>query len=125
MRTGDIGWSDDEGHLYIVSRAKDTVIVSGFNVYPQEVETVLMDHPLILEVAVIGVADQRQGQRLVACIIPVHGYSVDSEDLIDFCKERLSAYKVPRIFVELEMFPTTHTGKRSREELRKQVSQRL
>ena len=125
LRTGDIGWSDDDGHLYIVSRAKDTVIVSGFNVYPQEVETVLMDHPLILEVAVIGVADQRQGQRLVACIIPVHGYSVDSEDLIDFCKERLSAYKVPRIFVELEMFPTTHTGKRSREELRKQVSQRL
>lgn len=125
LRTGDIGWCDDDGHLFIVSRAKDTVIVSGFNVYPQEVESVLIEHPRLLEVAVIGMADARQGQRLVACVISIPGHRVDSDELIEFCRERLTAYKVPRIYVELEMLPRTHTGKRSREELRKQISDRL
>lgn len=125
LRTGDIGWTDDDGNLYVVSRAKDMVIVSGFNVYPQEVETVLLQHPLILEAAVIGVADERQGQRLVACVIPIPNRRIDSDDLIDFCRERLNAYKVPRVYVELEMLPRTHTGKQSREELRKQISERL
>ncbi|MDV8010644.1 AMP-binding protein [Rhodococcus sp. IEGM 1241] len=125
LRTGDIGWTDDEGHLYIVSRAKDTVIVSGFNVYPQEVELALLEHELVCEAIVIGVVDDRQGQRLIACIIPVAGRSVDVDELTAFCRKRLSAYKVPKAFVELEMIPTTHAGKPSREMLREKYSDRL
>ncbi len=125
LDTGDIGWFDMQGRLCIAARAKDTVIVSGFNVYPREVEHVLLEHESVAEAVVLGIVDERQGQRLVACLIPAAGRRIEPERLVDHCRDRLTAYKVPRTFVELEDFPTTPSGKRSRASLYVQVTETL
>ncbi len=98
LRTGDVGVLDEAGYLRITDRLKDIYIVGGFNVAPAEVEDVLCSHPTVSESAVIGVPDGRLGEVGAAFVIPRPGANVVTEDLREWCRERLANYKVPRTF---------------------------
>ncbi|MFW0783680.1 AMP-binding protein [Gordonia sp. CPCC 206044] len=111
LRTGDLGSLDEEGMLRIVDRAKDLIIRGGYNVYPREVEEVLYAHPDIVEVAVVGVPDDHYGEEIAAVITPRPGATIRSDELRDWAKDRLSAYKVPRIVHCVEELPKGATGK--------------
>jgi long-chain acyl-CoA synthetase len=115
--TGDIGVMSPEGKIRIVDRKKDMVLVSGFNVYPNEVEAVLFRHPGILEVAVIGIADAHSGEIPVACVVRKDPALTES-DIIAYARESLTAYKIPRRVVFIEELPKTPVGKVLRRELR-------
>ncbi|GCE26948.1 long-chain-fatty-acid--CoA ligase [Dictyobacter alpinus] len=122
MRTGDIGKMDTDGYFYIVERAKDMIIASGFNVYPREIEEVLYHHPAIAEVAVAGVPDTYRGETVVAFIVLKDGNQPSEtleKDIVAFCKQRLAAYKVPKRLVFRPDLPKTLVGKVLRRELRK------
>jgi long-chain acyl-CoA synthetase len=111
LRTGDIAVADDDGYLSLVDRAKDLVIVSGFNVYPAEVESVLAEHPEIAEVAVVGVDDARTGEALVAFVVPVEGRVPSEATLREFVAARLARYKVPASFELVPSLPRNSLGK--------------
>lgn len=112
--TGDLGVFDDDGYLYIVDRLKDVVIVSGFNVYPSEVESVLMEHPNVLGAVVVGTPHGETGEAVVAHV----SGSVDVDDLDAFVKARLSRYKCPTEYHLVDELPVAPTGKLIRRELR-------
>lgn len=123
MRTGDIGKMDEDGFFYVVDRAKDLIIASGFNVYPREVEEVLYRHPAILEAAVIGVPDSYRGETVAAFVVLKAGYEPSEqtrEDILAFCKQELTAYKRPRSLEFRQSLPKTLVGKILRRELRTQ-----
>jgi long-chain acyl-CoA synthetase len=123
MRTGDIGKMDEDGFFYVVDRAKDLIIASGFNVYPREVEEVLYRHPAILEAAVIGVPDSYRGETVAAFVVLKAGYEPSEqtrENILAFCKEELTAYKRPKILEFRQSLPKTLVGKILRRELRTQ-----
>ena len=119
FHTGDVGFMDEQGWFYIVDRKKDQINAAGFKVWPSEVEDVLYEHPAVREAAVVGVLDEYRGETVKAFVSFKEGASVTTEDLIDFCKERLAAYKSPRIVEVLGELPKTVTGKILRRELRK------
>ena len=110
LRTGDIGIMLPDGQVKIVDRLKDMIIVSGFNVYPNEVEDVLAEHPLVSEVAVIGRPNAAMGEEVVAVIVP-RDPSLTVDELRRFCRERLTSYKVPREYVFREELPKSNVGK--------------
>ena len=110
LRTGDIAKFDDQGYVYLVDRKKDMIIISGFNVYPNEVEQVISMIPGVLEVGVIGVSEDDSGERVKACIVKKDP-SLTAEDIIKFSKEHLTAYKVPKIIEFYEELPKTSVGK--------------
>lgn len=116
--TGDIALLQDDGYLCIVDRAKDLIIVSGFNVYPTEVEDVLTMHPSVLEAAAIGIDDEKTGEAVKAFIVLREGAELDEQVLHDFCRENLAAYKVPRHFEIRSELPKTNVGKILRRALR-------
>ena len=121
MRTGDIGRMDEEGYFYIVDRAKDLIIASGFNVYPREVEEVLFQHPAIQEAAVAGTPDEYRGETVAAFIVLKPGFAPTDEtrkDILAFCKQELAAYKVPKILEFRDSLPKTLVGKVLRRELK-------
>ncbi len=118
LRTGDIGIQDDDGTLYLVGREKDLINVSGFNVYPAEVEEVLEAHPAVEEAVVVGEANDVSGERVVAYLTSTDGEAADIEAIADHCRDYLSRYKVPTAFHVVEKLPLTATGKRVRKELR-------
>ena len=95
LRTGDIAVADPDGWLTLVERAKDVIIVSGFNVYPGEVEEAIADHPAVAEVAVIGEAHPRTGETVVAFVVPVEGAQPDPVELLRHAGRRLARYKLP------------------------------
>ena len=109
LHTGDIGTTDTDGRLRIVDRLKDLILVGGFNVHPAEVEHVLVEHPTIREAAVVGVRDDRLGEVPVAYVVP--DGPIDAEDVLAFCRARLSSYKVPRRIVECHDLPRNSAGK--------------
>jgi acyl-CoA synthetase (AMP-forming)/AMP-acid ligase II len=119
VSVGDLARRDEEGYLYIVDRKKDMVISGGLNIYPREIEEVLHRHPAIREVAVIGVPDDRWGERLRAFIVPHPGMTVDPAELDAFCRESLSGYKVPRELRFIEALPRNAAGKVLKQELRR------
>ncbi|MET8797720.1 AMP-binding protein [Nocardia sp. NPDC004568] len=111
LRTGDLGSLDDDGYLNIVDRVKDLIIRGGYNVYPREVEEVLYQHPSIVEVAVIGVPDDHYGEEIAAVTV-LRADAVETPETIRaWAKERLSPYKVPRLFSFVEALPKGGTGK--------------
>ncbi len=118
--TRDVGRLDAHGRLAVVGRADDTVIVSGFNVFPREVEAVLREHPGVADVAVVGGPDPRRGQRLVACVVATDE-APTPEALTAHVRSRLTGYKVPSEFVFLDELPRTRTEKVSRAALRSRV----
>lgn len=118
LHTGDVGFMDAEGWFYIVDRKKDQINASGFKVWPREVEDVLYEHPAIREAAVVGAVDAYRGETVKAFVSVKDGSSVTIDEIIAFCKERLAAYKCPRIVEVMDDLPKTVTGKILRRELR-------
>lgn len=109
--TGDLGYRDEEGYLYIVGRTKEMIIRGGQNIYPREIEDVIMRLPEVAEVAVIGVPDQYMGERVKAVIALKPGKSLNEETIKAFCAEHLADYKVPRLVEFIEALPRNSTGK--------------
>ena len=116
LHTGDLGNFDDAGRLRVVGRKKDMYIVGGFNAYPAEIEGFLMKHPAVAQAAVIGVPDERLGQ--VGKAFVVRKDAVSADELIDWCRERMAGFKVPRVVEFLEALPLNATGKVTKGQLR-------
>ncbi|MEO8264689.1 MAG: AMP-binding protein [Ilumatobacteraceae bacterium] len=111
LRTGDIAVTDDDGYLYLVDRAKDLIIVSGFNVYPAEVESVIAEHPAVAEVGVVGVPHPHTGEAVKAWVVVREGMSVDEDTVIAWCGERLARYKSPSKVLFVDELPRNVSGK--------------
>ena len=119
LHTGDIGFMDDAGYVQIVDRKKDMILVSGFNVFPNEVEEVIANHPGVVEVGVIGKPDEHSGEVVMAIVVK-KDESLTEEALKLYCRESLTSYKVPKIIVFTDELPKTNVGKILRRELRDQ-----
>ena len=111
FHTGDLGYFDEDGFLFIVGRIKELIIRGGYNVYPAEIEDVLHAHPAIAEAAVVGVPDQRLGEEVMAVVRVRPGSAVTASDVIAFCRERLAAYKYPRVVEFRDELPRNALGK--------------
>jgi long-chain acyl-CoA synthetase len=118
LRTGDVALVDDDGFLYLVDRAKDLIIVSGFNVFPAEVEEVIAGHPGVAEVAVVGIPDPRTGEAVVAYVVPGGDERLTDRDVVAFCGERLAHYKCPVEVTFVTELPHNLNGKVLRRALR-------
>jgi long-chain acyl-CoA synthetase len=121
LRTGDIGRMDERGYVFIEDRKKDMILVSGFNVYPNEVEAIAASHPGILEAAAVAQPDEHSGE-VVALFVVRKDPSLTERAIIDFCRQSLAAYKVPRHVYFREELPKTNVGKILRKALREEVS---
>jgi fatty-acyl-CoA synthase len=121
MSAGDLGRLDENGRLFIVSRADDMIISGGENVYPSEVEIVLASHPDVEEAAAVGVEDEQFGQRFVAFAVPRTGRTLSPVEMLAFAKENLARYKVPREVRIVDELPRNALGKVLRKELRANV----
>jgi acyl-CoA synthetase (AMP-forming)/AMP-acid ligase II len=119
MHTGDGGYLDDDGFLYICDRIKDMIITGGENVYSAEVESVLSLHPAVAGCAVIGVPDERWGERVHAVVVPVAGATIGLADLREFCSARIAGYKTPKTMELAAALPLSAAGKVLKTELRK------
>ncbi len=122
FHTGDIGKVDEDGYFYIVDRVKDMVIRGGFNVYPREVEEVLMSHPQVSLAAVIGVPHDQYGEEIKAFVVPMANATITEEELIAWSKENMADYKYPRVIEFRDTLPMNATGKILKTELRSDVS---
>jgi len=110
LRTGDAGYLD-QGYLYLKDRVKDMIISGGENVYPAQVENALMPHPELLDVAVIGVPDDKWGETVKAIVVPQPGASPDPAEVIAFCRGRLAHYKCPTSVEFIDELPRNPSGK--------------
>jgi len=117
--TGDIGYLDEDGFLFIVDRAKDMVITGGFNVYSTEVEQALMAHPAVADSAVIGLPDDKWGERLTAVLQVRSGQSVDTAELKDFVKGRIGSVKTPKQIEVWDDLPRSKVGKVLKSEIKR------
>ncbi len=108
--TGDVAYADEDGDLHLVDRRRDLVIVSGFNVYPYEVETVIASHPAVAEVAVIGLPHDHTGETVAAYVVPLVGTGLTADDVRDLCEQRLARFKCPTTITILDSLPHTSTG---------------
>ena len=111
LHTGDVGYVDSDGYVFIVDRKKELILRGGYNVYPREVEEVLHAHPAVAVAAVIGIPDDRLGEEVKAFVVTRPGMDVSGQELIDHCRERLAAYKYPRHIEFRESLPMTGPGK--------------
>lgn len=123
-RTGDLGYKDEEGYIYLTGRADDVIVRGGENIGPDEVESVLYSHPKVEEAAVIGVEDIEWGQQVRAIVRLKKGETATAEEIIEFCRPRLAGFKRPTsvVFVTEEL-PKTSTGKVLRRLLRQKYGQ--
>ena len=118
LLTGDIGYVDDEGFFTLVARKKEIITIGGYKVFPRQVEEVLHTHPMIAQAAVIGVIHDRLGEAVMAFIVPKEGEHVKKREVIQFCKEHMAGYKVPRIIEFRDKLPTLPTGKVNKRQLK-------
>jgi len=121
FKTGDLGFRDSDGYITLCGRSKDLIISGGLNIYPPEVERVLMEHPAVNACAVIGCPDAEWGEKVTAVVVLNEGESVTGEELIRFCRERLAPYKSPKSIVFRDDLPRNAMGKVQKAELRKTV----
>jgi long-chain acyl-CoA synthetase len=124
LRTGDGGYLDDAGYLFLTDRIKDMVVSGGENVYPVEVEEVLSRHPAVRDVAVIGVPSEHWGETVLACVVPRDGMTLAAEELVAFARARLAGYKLPRAIELVDELPKTPSGKVLKRELRERYAPR-
>ena len=117
LLTGDVGYLDQDGYLFLVDRKKDLVIRSGYSVYPREVEEVLCSCPGVLEAAVVGVPDDEHGEEVVALVVPAPDGGLDPEAVKAFARARLAAYKYPRHVIVVGELPKGPTGKVSKRDI--------
>jgi long-chain acyl-CoA synthetase len=118
FHTGDLARRDADGYYFIVDRKKDMIIVSGYNVYPIEVENVLLRHPKVLDAAVVGVANEYQGESVKAVLVRRPGAALEAAEIIEYCRAHLAAFKVPRVVEFRDELPKNATGKLLKRELR-------
>ncbi|MCX7983077.1 MAG: long-chain fatty acid--CoA ligase [Syntrophales bacterium] len=118
LYTGDIGQMDEDGYIYIVDRKKDMIIAGGFNIYPREVDEVLYQHPKVAEGVTVGIPDPYRGETVKAYIVLKPGQTATEQEIIDFCKTKLAAYKVPKIVEFRDSLPKSAVGKILRKILR-------
>jgi long-chain acyl-CoA synthetase len=119
VTVGDMARRDDEGHLYIVDRKKDMVISGGVNIYPREIEEILFAHPQIADVAVIGVPDDKWGERLKAFVVKGKDADLDQDAVIAYCEGRISSMKTPKEVAFIDLLPRNAGGKVLKTDLRK------
>jgi len=117
LRTGDMATADDDGYLYLVDRSKDLIIVSGFNVYPAEVEEMLVRHPDVVEAAVVGVAHPHTGEAVKAYVVTLPDADVDEDALIEHSLDHLARYKCPTKIIFVDALPRNASGKLVRRSL--------
>jgi long-chain acyl-CoA synthetase len=120
LRTGDVGRMDERGYVYIEDRKKDMILVSGFNVYPNEIESVAVTHPGVLEAAAVAQADEKSGE-VVALFIVRKDPKLTEADIVAHCREQLTGYKVPKHVYFRDELPKTNVGKILRRELRDSI----
>ena len=125
LHSGDLGLMDEDGYCQIIGRAKDIVIRGGENIYPKEIEEFLHKHPKVKDVQVIGVPDDRMGEEICAWIRLHDGCSSSPEEIKDFCKEKISHFKIPRYIKFVDEYPLTVTGKVKKHEIREMMRQTL
>ena len=118
LYTGDLGCMDEQGYVFIMDRSKDMIISGGENIYPREIEEVIIQHPDVREVAVIGVPDPQWGEAIKAIVSMVPGTAVTEKDLIDFCKQSIASYKKPQSIDFVDELPKNNYGKIVKRELR-------
>jgi long-chain acyl-CoA synthetase len=116
--TGDIGYMDEDGYLFIVDRKKDMIIAGGYNIYPRDIDEVLFEHPKIQEACAVGIPDPYRGETVKAFIVTKPGEALNDEEVISYCKEKLAAYKVPKSVEFMDDLPKSTIGKVLRRELR-------
>lgn len=124
LYTGDLATMDEDGYFYIVDRKKDMVIVGGYNVYPREVDEVLLAHPRIADAVTVGISDGIRGETLKAYVVPQAGETMSKADVVGWCRARLASYKVPRLVEFREELPKTIVGKVLRRALREEEEAR-
>ncbi|TMK17250.1 MAG: long-chain fatty acid--CoA ligase [Actinobacteria bacterium] len=124
LHTGDIGYLDEDGYLFVVDRVKDMIIRGGFNIYPHDVEEVLAQHLAVAESAVIGVPDPVYGEQVEAFVVTRLGADATEEELLAFCRERLAKYKTPQRITFVPDLPKSQVGKTLKRVLREQASAR-
>ena len=117
FHTGDLGYVNDDGFLFIAGRKKELIIRGGYNVYPKEIEDVLFAHPAIAEAAVVGIPDERLGEEVMAFVTLQPEASLSAADVIAYCKERIAAYKYPRVVEFIDTLPKNTLGKVLKDEL--------
>jgi acyl-CoA synthetase (AMP-forming)/AMP-acid ligase II len=118
LRTGDIGYADEAGRIFLVDRKKDMIISGGENIYSQEVERAIAEHPAVSGVAVIGIADAKWGEAVKAIVIARPDETVTADDIIRHCAARIAGYKKPRSVAFVDEFPTLPSGKINKVRLR-------
>ena len=121
LRTGDIGYLDDEGYLYITDRKKDMIIKGGYNLYPSEIESYLAEQPGVLEVAVIGTPDEKYGEEVMAFVVPKPGSGLTEDEVIRYAQARITKFKCPTRVKFLDALPKSLVGKVQKTQLRKMV----
>lgn len=122
--SADIGYMDEEGYIHMVDRKKDMIIAGGYNIYPTEVEAVLFEHPKVKEAAVIGIPDEERGETVKAFVVLREGETATPEEIMTFCRERMAAYKAPRLVEFRSDLPKSLIGKVLRRRLREEEAQR-
>ena len=118
LYTGDLATMDESGYVFIVDRKKDMVISGGYNIYPREIEEVLYEHPKVRDAAAIGVPNAKKGEAVKVFVVPKQDETIDPQEIIDWCKEKLAPYKVPKEVELRDSLPMTNVGKVLRRELR-------
>mgnify|MGYP006343487803 FL=1 len=119
LRSGDGGHMDADGYIYVTDRIKDMIISGGENIYPAEIERVLAEHPALQDVAVIGVPDERWGEVPKAVVVAKPGATVNADELLAWCRERLASFKCPKTVDVVAELPRNPTGKILKKDLRK------
>ncbi|MDP5276695.1 long-chain-fatty-acid--CoA ligase [Chengkuizengella axinellae] len=125
LYTGDMGYMDENGYFYVVDRKKDLIIAGGYNIYPRDVEEVLYEHPVVKEAIVLGVPDEYRGETVKAYIVKKEGFTISEEALDQYCRSKLAAYKVPRIYEFRDELPKSMVGKILRRKLKEEEDEKL
>ncbi len=120
LATGDMGYLDEDGYLFLVDRKKDVILRGGYSVYPREVEDVLHEHPAVQEAAVVGVPHDALGEEVVAVVVLASGVACDPQEIQEFVRARVAAYKYPRLVVVADRLPRGPTGKLVKREIDRQ-----
>jgi long-chain acyl-CoA synthetase len=120
LYTGDIAYMDDEGYFFIVDRKKDMILSGGYNVYPREIDEVLLEHPGVKEAVAVGVSHPTRGEIIKAYVVPKEGVELTRGEVISFCREKLANYKIPKKVEFREELPKTMVGKVLRRALREE-----
>jgi long-chain acyl-CoA synthetase len=118
LYSGDIGFMDEDGYFHLADRKKDMIIAGGYNIYPADIEAVLFEHPKVKEAAVVGVPDEYRGESVKAFVVLKEGQTTTEEEIVDFCREQMAAYRVPREVEFRDDLPKSMIGKVLRRELR-------